>query len=51
MVYSLPGVEVTCNKPTTVKILLEDDEKHYVFHWDFTVKFEVMKKTAFILVN
>ena len=51
MVYSLPGVEVTCNKPTTVKILLDGDEKCHIFHWDFTVRFEVMRKLAFIPVN
>ncbi|XP_020604461.1 helicase with zinc finger domain 2-like isoform X3 [Orbicella faveolata] len=41
MVYSLPGVEVSCNKPTRVKIFLGGDERRHIFHWEFTVKFGI----------
>ena len=51
MVYSLPGVEVSCNKPTRVKIFLGGDERRHIFRWEFTVEFGVMEKSAFILVN
>ena len=43
MIYSLPGVEVLSNKPATVKISHRGEEKH-TFHWEFTIKFEVIKK-------
>ena len=43
MAYSLPGVEVSSNKPTTVTISQGGEEKRHMFHWEFTVKFEVTK--------
>ena len=47
MVYSLPGVEVSdSNKPATVKISHRDEEERHIFHWEFTVKFEVMKNIS-----
>ena len=42
MVYVLPGVEVSSNKPATVKILHRGDERRHTFHWVFTVTFEVI---------
>ena len=50
MIYSLPGVEVVGNEPATVKISHRSEERH-IFHWEFTVKFEVIKKPALILVK
>ena len=48
MVYSLPGVEVSCNKPAAVKIFIQGDEtRRHIFDWVFTVTFEVRKKSAF----
>lgn len=41
MVYSLPGVEVTSDKPSTVKICHCDDVKRNVYDWVFSVTFEV----------
>ena len=46
MVYSLPGVEVSSNEPATVKISHRGEEGHHTFHWEFSVKFEVMKKIS-----
>ena len=44
MVYSLPGVEVSSNKLPTVKIAHRGKEGRHTFHWEFAIKFEVMKK-------
>ena len=41
MVYGLPGVKVTIDKPSMVKIYHNDDVKRHVFEWVFTVTFEV----------
>ena len=46
MVYSLPGVEVSSNELATVKISHRGEEGHHTFHWEFTVKFEVMQKIS-----
>ena len=46
MVYSLPGVKVSSNKPVTVKISHRCEEECHIFHWEFTVKFEVMKNIS-----
>ena len=42
MVYVLPGVEVSSNKPATVKILHRGDERRHTFHWVLTVTFQVI---------
>ena len=44
MVYSLPGVEVSSNEPATVRISHGGEKGRHMFHWEFTVKFEVKKK-------
>ena len=41
MVYGIPGVKVTSDKPSMVKICHNDDIKRHVFEWVFTVTFEV----------
>ena len=41
MVYSLSGVEVSSDKPSTVKICHRDDVRGHAYEWVFTVTFEV----------
>ena len=41
MVYSLSGVEVSSDKPSTVKICHRGDVRSHVYEWAFTVTFEV----------
>lgn len=41
MVYSLPGVEVSSDKPSTVKICHRGDVRSHVYEWVFTITFEV----------
>ena len=41
MVYSLPCVEVTSDKPSTVKICHCGDVKRNFYDWVFSVTFEV----------
>ena len=49
MVYVLPGVKVSSNKPATV-IFPRGDKSRHAFDWIFTVTFEVMKmKSEFLL--
>ena len=45
MVYSLPGVTVSCNKSPVVKIIPRDDDHrdNCRYEWIFTVTFEVKK--------
>ena len=43
MVYSLPGVEISSNEDTSVKISHRGEEGRFIFHWQLTVKFEVNK--------
>ena len=50
MVFVLPGVEVSSNKP--VKIFLRDDERRHTLDWVITVIFEVMEnKHSFYLIT
>ena len=41
MVYSLPGVDVSSDKPSKVQIHLSGDERHHTYEWVFSVTFEV----------